>query len=293
LMLGIHGYLTKPVNDKSIYERIHYLKDYHPGKYTPLQQQEYAIEPYKTPWGKRIFDILVASVSLIVLSPIMLLTIIAIRLESKGKAIYTSKRVGTNYTTFDFYKFRSMYEDADKRLKDMEHLNQYTEKDVDSLVVCPKCARLPEGELCSSAYYHDGVRLCESLAVKRQEAKKAFWKLHNDPRVTKVGKFIRNSSIDELPQLINVLKGDMSIVGNRPLPVYEAHAITKSRWSRRFLAASGLTGLWQVEFRSRGGCMSEDERFIIDNLYAKNNSFLKDLVILMRTIPVLFQNTNT
>ena len=294
LSLGIHGYLTKPVNDKAIYDRVLYLKDYHPGKYVPLQREEHVIQPYKTPFVKRTFDLLVAFISLMLLWPVMLLTIIAIRLESKGKAIYKSKRVGTNYNTFNFYKFRSMYEDADKRLKEMEHLNQYTSNiDESSLLACASCAKLPEGELCSPAYYYDGVRICERLAIKRQNAKKAFWKIQNDPRVTKVGKFIRNSSIDELPQLINVLKGDMSIVGNRPLPVYEAHAITKSRWSRRFLASSGLTGLWQVEFRRRGGFMSEEERFILDNIYAQKNSFIKDLGLLFKTLPVLFQKTNT
>ena len=81
----------------------------------------------------------------------------------------------------------------------------------------------------------------------------------NDPRVTRVGKFIRNTSIDELPQLINVLKGDMSIVGNRPLPVYEAERLTSDQISKRFLAPAGLTGLWQVELRGKGGRMSEED----------------------------------
>jgi lipopolysaccharide/colanic/teichoic acid biosynthesis glycosyltransferase len=187
-----------------------------------------------------------------------------------------------------------MYEDAELRLREMAHLNRYAVKDdEEALLTCPQCARLPEGELCSPAFYYDGERICEDLAIKRQNAQKAFWKIQNDPRVTKVGRFIRNASIDELPQLFNVLKGDMSIVGNRPLPVYEAHALTKSRWSRRFLAPAGLTGLWQVEFRKRGGFMSEKERFILDNIYAQKNSFWGDILLLLRTIPVLFQKTNS
>ena len=302
LMAGIHGYLLKPVNDKLIYDRIHYLKTYQPVRpqYDKNSENE-LMRPYKTPFIKRVFDILVASSVLILLSPVLLLTAIAIRLESKGRAIYVSQRVGANYKTFNFYKFRSMYLNADERLhdeqgrirEDVARLNQYAaQDDMSELLKCPKCAKLKEGELCSPAYYCDGERICENLALKRQNSQKAFVKIQDDPRITKVGKFIRNTSIDELPQLFNVLKGDMSIVGNRPLPVYEAHALTKSKWSRRFNAAAGVTGRWQVEFRVRGGFMSEKERFVLDNMYEHDNSFRGDLVLLIRTIPALFQKTN-
>ncbi|MDR1156611.1 MAG: sugar transferase [Bacteroidales bacterium] len=251
------------------------------------------MRPYRTPFLKRTFDILVAFFALVLLSPVLIFTAIAIRLESKGKVIYKSERVGANYTTFDFYKFRSMYPDADRRLKEVAHLNQYAARDDESeLLACPACAKLPEGELCSPAYHYDGERICERLALKRKNARKTFLKIQNDPRVTKVGKFIRNTSIDELPQLFNVLKGDMSLVGNRPLPVYEAQTLTKSRWSRRFGAAAGLTGLWQVELRGRGGFMSEEERFILDNTYAQKNSFWSDMVLLIRTVPAMFRNKN-
>jgi lipopolysaccharide/colanic/teichoic acid biosynthesis glycosyltransferase len=116
----------------------------------------------------------------------------------------------------------------------------------------------------------------------------------NDPRITKVGKIIRNTSIDELPQLINVIKGDMSIVGNRPLPVYEAEQLTLGLISKRFLAPAGITGLWQVELRGNGGVMSEDERKRLDNLYAENfvngnYSFWYDMKLILRTVPALFQ----
>ena len=293
LTLGINGYLAKPVNSKLIYDRIHYLKNYSPSKHYQKKNEVNFMQPYRTSFAKRTFHILVASVTLVLLSPILLLTAIAIRLESKGSVIYKSKRVGANYKTFDFYKFRSMYPDADRRLKEVTHLNQYAAHDEElELQACPACAKLPKGELCSAAYYYDGERICEQLAVKRQNAKKAFLKIQNDPRITRMGKFIRNTSIDELPQLFNVLKGDMSIVGNRPLPVYEAHALTKSRWSRRFCAAAGLTGLWQVELRGRGGFMSEEERFILDNLYAQKNSFWGDMLLLLRTVPAMFQKTD-
>ena len=112
--------------------------------------------------------------------------------------------------------------------------------------------------------------------------------------MTKVGKFIRNTSIDELPQLINVIKGDMSIVGNRPLPVYEGNLLTKGLIMKRFGAPAGITGLWQVELRGRGGVMSESEREDLDNQYAdhftgNNYSFWYDLKLILRTARALFQ----
>ncbi len=293
LNVGINGCLQKPIDDKRIYDRISYLKNKRPGhQHVEKEHDDEFMRPYKTPFIKRAFDIAVASFALILLSPVLFLTALAIRLESKGNAIYKSKRVGANYNTFDFYKFRSMYSDADRRLKEVAHLNQYAAQDDEVELVCSVCAKLLEGELCSPAYYYDGERICERLAIKRQNAQKAFLKIQNDPRITKVGRFIRNTSIDELPQLFNVLKGDMSIVGNRPLPVYEAHAITKSRWSRRFRAAAGLTGLWQVELRGRGGFMSEEERFILDNMYAHKNSFWGDMLLLLRTVPAMFQKSD-
>ena len=126
------------------------------------------------------------------------------------------------------------------------------------------------------------------------KTKSAFIKISDDPRITRVGKFIRNTSIDELPQLINVIKGDMSIVGNRPLPVYEAELLTRGALSKRFLAPAGITGLWQVELRGKGGVMSEEERMRLDNEYADhfigdNYSFWYDLKLILRTVPALFQ----
>jgi lipopolysaccharide/colanic/teichoic acid biosynthesis glycosyltransferase len=284
------GCLQKPLNADRIYDRIRYLQDHHP-VLLDKKHDDFA-RPYKTPVAKRIFDVIVASLAIIILSPVFLLVTIVIRLESKGKVIYKSKRIGRNYEEFDFYKFRSMYEDADRRLREMGNLNQYVIQEEAVELVCSECAKLPEGELCSPAYYYDGQRICERLALIRNNSQKAFWKIPNDPRVTKVGRFLRTTNIDELPQLFNVLEGNMSIVGNRPLPVYEAHALTKSRWSRRFRSAAGMTGLWQIEFRKRKGFMSEEDRFILDNMYAQKNSFWGDLLLLLRTIPALFRKMN-
>ena len=127
---------------------------------------------------------------------------------------------------------------------------------------------------------------------KEEEINNAFVKIENDPRVTKVGRFIRKYSIDELPQLFNILKGDMSVVGNRPLPLYEAEKLTADSSIDRFMAPAGLTGLWQVEERGRGGNMSAEERKQLDITYGQTYSFLLDMKIILRTLTAFVQKGN-
>jgi lipopolysaccharide/colanic/teichoic acid biosynthesis glycosyltransferase len=124
-----------------------------------------------------------------------------------------------------------------------------------------------------------------------EEQKKAFVKFKNDPRITRIGKFIRNTSIDELPQLVNVLKGDMSLVGNRPLPPYEAAVLTADESIGRFLAPAGITGLWQVTERGKANT-SAKSRKQLDVFYAKSFSFLMDLRILVKTPLAALQQEN-
>lgn len=259
---------------------------------------------YKLPVIKRIFDISVASLILVVLSPILILIMLAIRIESKGKVYYIAKRVGRK--TFDFYKLRSMRTGADKLLKDLaKSKNQYNaemdEFDSEEEQSCERCSKLPKGQYCSPLKYGVNKKICDYMFNKNKahsnSKKSSFIKIVDDPRVTKIGRFIRNTSIDELPQLINVIKGDMSLVGNRPLPVYEAELLTHDQMSKRFLAPAGITGLWQVELRGKGGDMSEEERMTLDNKYADyfiggNYSFWFDIKILLRTIPALLQKSS-
>ena len=295
---GIDDYYPSPLDSDRIYERTSYLKDYKDIYVYNLDKvKDNKLKPYKTPFIKRSFDIIMASMALIMLSPVFIITAIAIYAESRGKVFYASKRVGANFRTFNFYKFRSMYPDADKRLKEVAHLNQYKSVEVEE--ECSLCAALPEGEYCSPTYEDDsGNVVCERIIKLRRQAEVAFLKIENDPRITKVGKFIRNTSIDELPQFINILIGDMSFVGNRPLPVSEANALTKSERGKRlelglrFNCAAGLTGLWQVELRGRAGAMSEEERFELDKEYALNNSFWGDMKLLFRTFFVFLKNDN-
>lgn len=118
-----------------------------------------------------------------------------------------------------------------------------------------------------------------------------FYKVSNDPRVTRFGKILRNTSLDELPQLVNVLKGDMSLVGNRPLPLYEATTLTTDDWAQRFLAPAGITGLWQISKRGKKD-MSADERIALDINYSKSHSFTYDMWIMVNTPKALIQKDN-
>jgi len=272
----IDDYFVLPFHSaQSLVGRIRFLIEFR-NKYphTSIELTDNKDIKYKMPFSKRLFDLLVAISALIVLSPILLIIVVAIRLESKGKVYYISKRVGRE--PFDFYKLRSMRVGADKELNNLaKDKNQYSisseQSEIDFTKPCPRCAVLSEERSCSPILHIGTHNICDYwYNIQKKEVaktKSAFIKISDDPRITKVGKFIRNTSIDELPQLINVIKGDMSIVGNRPLPVYEAELLTRGFMSKRFLAPAGITGLWQVELRGKGGIMSEDERMRLDNQY--------------------------
>lgn len=200
---------------------------------------------------KRSLDVALAGGGLLMLSPVMLVIAALIRLESKGPIFYAAKRAGRNYRVFKFYKFRTMVPDADRQLDKIKHLNQY-----------------------------DG-----------QTNGPVFIKVSNDPRVTKLGSFLRNTSLDEIPQLLNVLKGDMSLVGNRPLPLYEATTLTTDEWVERFLAPAGITGLWQVSKRGKKE-MSIKERIDLDINYAHKRSLRYDMWLMASTPFALVQKDN-
>ena len=256
---------------------------------TSLRSKE--LESFKVPLWKRTFDIVCSLAAIIILSPLLIVTWLAIRLESKGDAVYRSKRVGSNYQIFDFYKFRSMYSDADKRLAEFKKLNQYAQEELTEQESKTSSTRLHKADVVLFA--DDAITSeKEYIAAKKQERSNAFVKFENDPRITKIGKIIRKYSIDELPQLFNILKGDMSVVGNRPLPLYEAELLTSDEYIHRFMAPAGLTGLWQVEKRGEAGKLSAEERKMLDIRYANEFSFLMDVKIIFKTFTAFIQKEN-
>ena len=199
----------------------------------------------------RLIDVLISLLAIIVMSPIFIAIAIFIKIESKGPVFYTSLRAGKGFKVFRFFKFRTMINDADKIVDDLSEMNLY------------------------------------ATGPKQPH----FFKIVNDPRITKAGAFLRNTSLDELPQLFNVLIGDMSIVGNRPLPLYEATTLTTNEWAERFMAPAGITGLWQISKRGNTK-MSNEERILLDINYARNRSLTGDLKILLKTPSALIQKTN-
>jgi lipopolysaccharide/colanic/teichoic acid biosynthesis glycosyltransferase len=310
---GINDTISIGASVTELNRKIQFISD-REGMLFDEQTAKHKILKFKIPIWKRLFDIFFSALGIIILSPVFIITAIAIRLESKGPILFKSKRVGTNYTVFDFLKFRSMYVDAEERLKEVakEAGNQYAENqsneddDQKAVITAPlgdeaEMMMMDMGMESDMMISDDEVMLVGDDFVvsesdfnkeKKEEIENAFVKIENDPRVTKVGKFIRKYSIDELPQLFNILKGDMSIVGNRPLPLYEAEKLTADTSIDRFMAPAGLTGLWQVEERGKGGLMSAEERKQLDITYGQTYSFGLDMKIIFRTLTAFIQKEN-
>ena len=300
---GADDILNENAASEQFHKSVEFLKKFGERIHSIRVKDSYKANSFQLPLWKRMFDIIFATCALIGLSPILILTTIAIKLESKGPIVYKSRRVGSNYKIFYFLKFRSMYTDADRRLKEFESLNQYNNienKESETTANNQELTTLLKNDdslspvQTNTVLVADDFLLSEKQYLKKRKNKQenAFVKLENDPRVTKVGAFIRKYSIDELPQLINILKGDMSVVGNRPLPVYEAELLTTDEYIERFMAPSGLTGLWQVEKRGNAGKLSAEERKNLDIYYARHFSFLMDMKIIIKTFTAFIQKEN-
>ncbi|WP_229252730.1 sugar transferase [Dyadobacter helix] len=247
------------------------------------------------PLWKRGIDIASTGAALILLAPLLLLVALLIRLDSKGPVIYRSKRVGSGYRIFNLLKFRTMRTDADQMMRKMAAFNMYnkTSEPLESEDGSQLCEECRAGNNCNRRLFLDGKEICEKVFQAQKDKKAAFMKFQNDPRITRIGQFLRNSSLDELPQLWNIFRGDMSLVGNRPLPLYEAEKMTTDDKIMRFAGPAGLTGLWQVTKRGKGKAdMSEEERAQLDVTYAKEFSFMMDLKIILKTFPALLQSEN-
>ena len=294
LKCGINDTIQPDITTEDLINKIALIKKRQELLYANDRKKKKEVKHFVLPVWKRTFDIIFASIALIILSPLFIIIAIAIRLESKGSIIYKSKRVGTNYTIFDFLKFRSMFIDADKSLKEYTSQNQYKDDKENK----SHAQEITQEDLGNLMIGDNGVMLIsddfvipetEFSNLRNSEQSNAFVKIEKDPRVTKVGRILRKFSLDELPQLINILKGDMSVVGNRPLPLYEAELLTNDDSIDRFMAPAGLTGLWQVEKRGDSGKLSAQERKELDLRYGKEFSFWYDIKIIFKTLTAFIQ----
>jgi len=192
---------------------------------------------------KRALDFSVSLLLIVFLSPLLVLTAILIKLSSPGPILFLQQRIGLNKRRFHIYKFRTMVADAERRMKQIEHLNEVTGP---------------------------------------------VFKIKNDPRITRLGRFLRKTSIDELPQLFNVLKGDMSLVGPRPMAVRDYEGFSEDWHRRRFSVRPGITCLWQILGRNS----IPFERWMeLDLQYIDQWSLWLDLEILMKTIPAVLKGS--
>ena len=233
--------LFKPIQTETLIKKLIQVKNNKNTQDSLIITQNKVYKPYQISFFKRSFDLICGLFGLLITSPVMFLLILAIRIESRGKAWHTTQRVGSGFKVFRFHKLRSTYLHPDSKIKELS--------------------------------------------------------LHNpNPKITKVGQFIRKFSLDELPQVINLLKGDLSLVGNRPLAMYEAEQLTTTDWINRIYAPAGVTGFWKIEPKRKWRNLSPEERKTLDNKYAelaeKSNSFWNDLWIIMRTIPVILRRRN-
>lgn len=291
---GVNDTIQPRVEPDTLRNYFNFIRQYELKLQKMKSTEDTSTNSFKMPVTKRIVDIILSFLGLLLLSPLMGVISLAIRMESKGPVYYHSKRVGSNYKVFDFWKFRSMYTDADKRLDEMEKFNQYA-PDLTDMEQSPHSplmnrdfsAKKEDDTLLVGDDYIVSER--EFVLGNRQKKGNVFVKIEKDPRITKVGRFIRKYSLDELPQLYNILIGDMSIVGNRPLPLYEAELLTHDKSIERFIAPAGLTGLWQVEKRGNSGKLSAEERKQLDIYYAQHHSAWLDIQIIFRTFTAFIQ----
>jgi lipopolysaccharide/colanic/teichoic acid biosynthesis glycosyltransferase len=197
--------------------------------------------------SKHLLDVSVAAVLLLLAAPLLVAAAVAVRATTPGPALFRQTRLGQGWRPFTLYKFRTMYTG------------------------------------CSDAVHREYVRSLLTEEAPPAGSRSGLYKLDADARITPVGRLLRRTSIDELPQLINVLRGDMSLVGPRPALPWEADLLGDTDYAR-FLVPPGLTGLWQVSGRN---CLTMREGLRLDREYVSRQSLALDLVILLRTVPVV------
>jgi lipopolysaccharide/colanic/teichoic acid biosynthesis glycosyltransferase len=226
-------------------------------------------------WGSRLSqrfkqasDFVVAAILVALASPLFLITALFIKVTSPGPVFYVQERIGKSGLPFRFYKFRTMRHDCD----DSSHRDFAR-----NFIQGSGTNGNGNGSKAAAGEPRDGGKTAKT------NGKATIYKMTADPRVTSIGKLLRRTSLDELPQIINVLRGEMSMVGPRPPVPYEVEHYQE--WHKRRLSAKpGITGLWQVSGRSS---VPFDEMVLLDLYYIENRSTAMDLRIMARTLPVM------
>ena len=198
--------------------------------------------------GKRVFDLVAATVCLVVLLPFLVVVGVVVRMTTPGKTLFRQVRLGLHGQPFVLYKFRTMYD---------------------------RCSDEPHRKYVRELLLSDAPQAASTTGL---------YKLEADPRVTRVGRLLRRASVDELPQLLNVIRGDMSLVGPRPALPWEAEMFDAVH-RQRFLVRPGMTGLWQVSGRNT---LTMRQALDLDVEYVQKQCFRLDLDILLKTVPVVF-----
>ena len=209
--------------------------------------------PHLADWGRRALDVMLAAIAILVLAPLLVLLWASVRLDSPGPVVFRQQRLGRDARPFTIFKFRTMRVDTD----DAIHRAYVTQ-----------------------LLTHDNPEAGGTGGL---------FKLENDPRITRVGALLRRTSLDELPQLFNILRGEMSLVGPRPALAWEAELYDERHWAR-FQVPPGLTGLWQVTGRSE---LTMRQALDLDLDYVHRRSVRFDLLIILKTIPALLRSQAT
>lgn len=288
---GVSEIFSKPINKNDLIVRLPYLID----NYTCINMVNTAAVGYKLPLTKRIFDVLFSGLTLIIFSPIFLIIAIMVKGYSKGPIFIFSLRVGSGYSVFKLYRFRYKYAETKKNINEFGAPNNYVAESLSTITqgglvrdLCNDCALA--GSACLNPLFEDKRINCGKLYLQRKENKPGVSLIdrYKKPADITGWSLIQTIILDKMPQMWNVFIGDISMVGNRPLPLHEAEKITTDKYAQRFLAPAGFTGLWH---RTKNGKnkITENDKLALDNDYAIAHSFKNDVIIILKNLPALFE----
>lgn len=287
LRAGVAEAFTLPLKVEQIEKRVNFLINY--WEELTKFRKNLTQNPYRVPNETRAFDIIFSGFCLILFSPLFLLIAILIKLETKGPVFSHSLRVGSNYRIFKMLSFRTMKLTGENRIGNSHSSNSsHVSNSTQEIGKCDDCRS--NNTVCQFPVYAGNVTCCEKKFMYKEKLIEGTSNKGYVPeiRLSIVGSILRATRLSHLPQLLNVFRGEMSVVGNMPLPISEAEKLTTDRYVLRFMAPAGMTGLWQIERRKKK-YGDQPGRLVLDNRYARNQNFHSDIILLFKTFPVLFR----